>query len=223
MPRKYVKVADRQPTDTTADAAQPIKRTLPTALPAKELHTADLPDPQLPEIDTATRGAPIKAIDKPFRAPTLNPDQAGFKIVGAATPELVQSLALTPEYLSDLAFMEEPIQILIEPSDEENAPLVVDCWVNGKGAEVLDTLTGKFMEINCLPIGSPITTKRKYVEVLARSREERVSTQETNPRPGSGEDGWKLRRNMRRKAVFSVLSDPNPAGRAWLTRLMAER
>lgn len=170
---------------------------MPRGIPnvRREVHTGDLAIAEAPDADINARSETIIPVDKPLEA----------------------------DYAKDLAFMEEPIMIRIEPSDEENAPIVVDCWVNGKGAEVLDTLTGKFMEINCLPIGSPITTKRKYVEVLARSREERVSTQETNPRPGSGEDGWKLRRNMRRKAVFSVLSDPNPAGRAWLTRLMAER
>jgi hypothetical protein len=57
--------------------------------------------------------------------------------------------------------------------------MTVDCWVNGKGAEVWDERTRKWMEFNFLPVGLPIITKRKYVEVLARSKSMKVNTPTT--------------------------------------------
>lgn len=161
----------------------------------KEIHTADLPMAEAPAATMEERAEVIIPVDKP----------------------------LDKGYASALAFMEEPITIRIEPSDEENAPIVVDCWVNGKGAEVMDTLTGKFMEINCLPIGQPIITKRKYVEVLARSRTDRVTSQEETAHPDVGRDGFKVQRRSQRKNMFSVLEDKNPKGREWLNRIHAER
>jgi hypothetical protein len=160
-----------------------------------EIHTDDLRMAEAPDADFDNRSETILPVDKP----------------------------LENEYAAALAFMEEPLTIRIEPSDEENAPIVVDCWVNGKGAEVLDSLSGKWMEINCLPIGGPIITKRKYVEVLARSRSDRVAAQEVNNRPDPGKDGWKVERRAVRKTLFSVIHDPNPKGAEWLTRLYAER
>jgi hypothetical protein len=165
----------------------------PTA--TNEIHTADLRMAEAPAANLDHRSETIVPVDKP----------------------------LENDYAAALAFMEEPITIRIEPSDEENAPIVVDCWVNGKGAEVLDSLTGKWMEINCLPIGGPIITKRKYVEVLARSRSDRVVANEVDNRPAPNKDGWKVERRSLRKTLFSVIHDPNPKGAEWLTRLYAER
>ena len=161
----------------------------------KEIYTGDLPMAEAPAATMEERAEVIIPVDKP----------------------------LDKGYASALAFMEEPITIRIEPSDEENAPIVVDCWVNGKGAEVMDTLSGKFMEINCLPIGQPIITKRKYVEVIARARSDRVVGKEENNRPEPGRDGWAIQRRAQRKNSFSVIHDPNPKGAEWLTRIYAER
>lgn len=170
---------------------------MPRGIPnvRREVHTGDLAIAEAPDADIEQRSETIIPVDKPLEA----------------------------DYAEALAFMEDPITIRIEPSDEENAPIVIDCWVNGKGAEVLDTLTGKFMEINCLPIGQPIITKRKYVEVLARSRTDRVTSQEETAHPDVGRDGFKVQRRSQRKNMFSVLEDKNPRGREWLNRIHAER
>ena len=164
----------------------------------KALHSEDIPQQQPPEISLAfnkplERGESIEPIDKP----------------------------LDDDYTVALLMAEDPITIQIEPGMEENAPRVVDCWVNGKGAEVLDPITNKWLEINCLPIGGPITTKRKYVEVLARSKLDNVQTKTGDMRQEHPEN--RIVRNTSRKAVFSVLHDPNPKGREWLIRLMSER
>lgn len=164
----------------------------PVFKPQPELHTADLKLGQAPDADIDNRGE-IVVSDKPLE-----------KVHAAA-----------------LAFNEEPITIRIEPSDEENAPTVVDCWVNGKGAEVFTN--GRWLEINCLPIGGVIITKRKYVEVLARSKIDRVKTDSVTDAPHENQDGYKLRRSTSAKAVFSVIHDANPKGAEWLTRLLSER
>ena len=66
-----------------------------------------------------------------------------------------------------------------------------------------------------------ITTKRKYVEVLARSKTETVRTKTGDANQENPENT--LVRSIARRASFSVLEDQNPMGRAWLTRLLSER
>lgn len=189
------------PKPGTKVAAKPIQA--PSIAPkgyiaGNHLNTADLPLGQAPDIvlpatGAVPRGESIEVLDKP----------------------------LDDDYTAMLAMAEDAITIIIEPGTEENAPKVVDCWVNGKGAEVQDQLTGKWMEINCLPIGNPIVTKRKYVEVLARSKITNVKTQHEGATVDNPEN--RVVRNTSRKAVFSVIEDRNPRGREWLTRLIAGR
>lgn len=170
----------------------------PVHSPAKELHTSDIPQMQPPPVSLALgqdlqRGESIEVLDKP----------------------------LTDEYTQALQFAEELITIQIEPGQEKNSPKVIDCWVNGKGAEVQDQVTGRMLEINCLPIGQPIVTKRKYVEVLARAKHDTISTVAGSPNDENPEN--RIERSTSRRATFSVLHDPSPKGRAWLVRLMSER
>src|SRR3954469_25540460 len=72
------------------------------------------------------------------------------------------------EYLDELAFMEEPVTIRIEPSNERNAPQVFPVWVNGKRAEVYQR--GRWEEIGWLPVATVLTVKRKVVEVIIRAK-----------------------------------------------------
>lgn len=182
------------------------------------------PQPAAPKADTPTHVPPVEirkeTHSEEFKDPVL-PDMDG-SVRGEAIV-LTEQQRLDKDYLAALAFAEEPVTIIIEAPDEENPPRVVDCWCNGKGAEVMDATTGKWAELGCLPIGGEIITKRKYVEILARSRAELIRTEEVDARPKPGEDGWKLRRSLRRKASFSVIADPNPKGREWLHRLLSER
>lgn len=117
-----------------------------------------------------------------------------------------------------LAFAEEPITIRITPSNEKNAPVVVDCWVNGKGAEVF--VNGKWFEFGCIPVARAVITKRKYVEVLARSKVDNVSTRTGSTNDEKPENS--IDRSTSSKTTFSVLHDKNPAGAEWLTRLLME-
>lgn len=124
---------------------------------------------------------------------------------------------IAKDYIAQLSFNEEPITIRIERSAEKFAPNTVPCWVNGIGAEVF--MNGKWIQLGYLPVGIMITTKRKYVEVLSRSRHQSVETEvERN------DDGEKneIGRSDSQRAPFSVIKDANPAGYDWLTRLMAQ-
>ena len=163
---------------------------------SNEIHVDDLPLAAAPEADFDNRSETVIPVDKP----------------------------LDSEYMAALAFAEDELTIRIEPGDEENGPLALELWVNGVGAEVKDTITGRFLPLGALPVGQPIITKRKYVEQLARSRVDRVSTDEQHEdTTKNNSDVFRIRRSSHRKSMFSVIHDPSPKGREWLTRLYAER
>jgi len=126
---------------------------------------------------------------------------------------------LENDYAAQLKFAEEPVTILIYPSREKNAPIVVDCWVNGKGAEVF--VNGQWHAFNCLPVNIAVTTKRKYVEVLARSKIDTINTMvddATVENPAN-----RINRVTSSSAVFTVIGDTNPKGVEWLKRLMTQQ
>ena len=132
---------------------------------------------------------------------------------------VLASAPLTTDYGRTLAFMEEPVTIRIEKSAEKYAPIVIDCWINGRGAEVF--LNGQWLVLGYLPVGREIITKRKYLEVLARSKVDNINTDvgsiyDENPRNT-------IEISTSSKAPFSVLEDKNPLGREWLGRLMREQ
>ena len=124
----------------------------------------------------------------------------------------------TKKYLDDLAFMEEPVTIRLERSSEKNAPKTVPAAVNGKGCEVF--LNGKWLEMTYIPMGQPVTIKRKYVEVLARAKPDSVTTnviERDNEDPQNVVD-----RVTTSKHPFSVIHDASPRGADWLTKIMLE-
>lgn len=132
---------------------------------------------------------------------------------------VIASAPLTTDYSRNLAFLEEPVTIRIEKSSEKHAPLVVDCWINGRGAEVF--LNGQWLVLGYLPVGREIITKRKYLEVLARSKVDNIQTvvgTKNEEKPNNAIDI-----STSSKAAFSVLEDKNPLGREWLGRLMREQ
>ena len=126
--------------------------------------------------------------------------------------------ALIKDIAPGLAFAEEQLTIRIERSSDKFAPKVVDVWVNGKGAESF--VNGAWHELGFLPVGIPVITKRKYVEVMARSKTDNVTTQtgsinEENPVNH-------IDRITSSRTPFSVIEDKNPLGVQWLTRLLQE-
>ena len=105
-----------------------------------------------------------------------------------------------------LKFMEEPVTIRLEHSSEKFAPKVLDFTVNGVTEWV--------------PVGQPVTLKRKYVEVIARCKPDDISTY-----TGSTDDENpqnRIQRFTRAKHPFTVIQDANPRGFDWLTKVMQE-
>ena len=166
----------------------------PVNQPVRELHTADMAVGQQPRI--------VLHDDAPI-------DHESVIIPVEQMP--------ASNYINALKFAEEPVTIRIERSGEKFAPHSVDCWVNGVGAEVL--MNGKWVQLGYLPIGHAITTKRKYVEILARAKHDTVQTNVTKHE--ENEDNF-IDRHTSQKTPFSVLRDANPTGGEWLTRLLAE-
>lgn len=127
------------------------------------------------------------------------------------------------DYVEALKFAEEPVTILLHESSEENAPPHQECWVNGRGIEFLFDSGWRVnwpgVAPGYAPCGQTFTTKRKYVEVLARKRVDKIKTihddtNVENPRN-------MVRRQTVSQAQFSIVRDDNPKGVEWFRRLMA--
>jgi len=108
--------------------------------------------------------------------------------------------------IAEMAFMEEMMTIRIEPTNEKYAKQIVDVYVNGVP--------------EWIPVGKPYQVKRKYVEVLARAKQETINT--VSGTMDDADPQNRIQRFNASKYPFSVLNDPSPRGAAWLTRLIAE-
>lgn len=120
------------------------------------------------------------------------------------------------DWAADLAFSEEQVTIILNPSSEKNAPTSFPVWVNGKGAEVFQN--GRWDEIGYLPVGRPLIIRRKVLEVIMRSKLDSVTTQHddsTVERPHN-------RINRATSAVhsYSILDDKSPKGAAWAKEMI---
>lgn len=120
------------------------------------------------------------------------------------------------DYAAELAFMEEPIEIRLEPSAERNAATWLSVWCNGRGAEVL--INGTWHEFKHLPVAQVLTTKRKYVEIIVRAKTTAVTTPDMDQAADLAA-GNRLDRRTTPVHSFSILSDPSPRGAAWLREL----
>lgn len=163
----------------------------------KELHTGDMPIAQQGNVDLS--------LDSQI-------------IHGEDLPNVAHDGELFHSHAAQLAFMEEPVTIQIaENSSAADFPEThVPVCVNGRGAEVLNG--GKWIEVSWLPIAQIITTKRKYVEVLARSKSMIVNTKHDDAnveRPRN----WVERRN-KSQYPLSIIEDKNPRGHEWLSRIL---
>lgn len=107
---------------------------------------------------------------------------------------------------AQLAFMNEELEINIMQTGAVNEEPVVQLGNNGRNQFVI---RGQWQKV-----------KRKYVEVLARSKRERVRTEEYTD--GNGDNATKIVINAGLKYPFSVRNDPNPKGKAWLEKVLAE-
>jgi hypothetical protein len=119
------------------------------------------------------------------------------------------------DYLADLAFMDEPVTIRLEPSSDKNAATAFPVWVNGRMAETC--YEGRWIEIGYLPVGQVIVVKRKVLEVIIRAKIDTIHTkvrEMESERPNNV-----IERYTSPLTGFSILEDANPRGAAWVSEL----
>lgn len=108
------------------------------------------------------------------------------------------------EKLEALAFNEEVLTVLVHDSTNPTDEPVPEVWNDGRCQRFL---RGKEMQV-----------KRKYVEVLARSKKT-IYTQEELPNRG----GYRNVPHTALRYPFSVLHDPSgDRGKAWLQAILAQ-
>lgn len=128
---------------------------------------------------------------------------------------------LLKEYADALAFAEEPVEIMVQPSTEKFGARFVECWVNGKGIEMYDKRTGQWYPNGSIPRGEPVITKRKYVEILLRSKTTDIRT---NVIEHPGEDPTNnMLRTTHANYPIQIIRDDNPKGREWFYRMAGLR
>ena len=120
--------------------------------------------------------------------------------------ELVVTTNLEKNYADQLAFLEEPVEIMVaEPQDEKESSLV-QLFVQGRSQMIIP--------------GQPIAIKRKYLEVLARAKQIRYKpVVKINDLTGAPVNMMIPRLVLRYN--FSVIQDKNPKGAEWLRRILA--
>jgi hypothetical protein len=109
------------------------------------------------------------------------------------------------DYVKTLAFMEEPMEIILLESSDPNAPNPVIVGNNG--------MFQTFFR------GVPTKTKRKFVDCLI-VKSGRVTTPKV--RNGAGEDAYAIHQHSAHAYPFTVVSDQNPMGAEWIKRRMAD-
>lgn len=159
---------------------------------ARELNTGDVRIEQKPDADPGDYDGDVVLVD-----PTL----------------------ATKEYNEALAFMDQPVTIVLQPSADENAAQTFPVWVNGKGAEVL-TRSGKWMEIKHLPVGVRLTVKRKYVEIILRTKIDKIRHAAPHPSEPDIDQKNVVRRDTHPVHMCSILQDNDPRGMEWATEMM---
>lgn len=133
---------------------------------------------------------------------------------------LVQSVEspLDKEQLEALKFNEDPISIVITPESGKFAPKYVECWVNGRGIEVL--IGNRWHEFKAIPVGKVVVTKRKYVEVFLRQKRMDIEHKEKfNPQADDYDN--EIARSEALVHGITIRHDPAGAkGAEWFARLI---
>lgn len=156
----------------------------------QELHSSTLPiDQHPPIVDTSTYEGDVVLVDS--------------------------SISADKDYADALAFMEEPVTIRLEPSSDKNAAMAFPVWCNGKAAEVHQN--GRWDEIGYLPVGRPLTVKRKTLEIIIRAKTDTIHTEIRHMDAERPENA--VQRFTSAVHSFSILEDRNPRGPAWVQEM----
>ncbi len=173
--------------------------------------------PTAPRATSTKRRAQRETDSRDFQIGQLDPitDKTTVDDVGIVKADAGDKVALD-KHAAELAFNNEPVDIIIMPSQQKNAASIFECWTNGRKAEMF--INGRWHEIGALPVNEEITVRRFTVEQIARARVTNLQTahEDANvPMPRNTEV-----RQTTPVHAFSVLHDPNPRGREWLSSVM---
>lgn len=139
------------------------------------------------------------ALDIPTTGPARIEPESDIEVIERPVPSTKLEL---------LKFMEEPVTVMIHRSADKQTSAIVDVWNGGVHQAFIR--------------GRPQVVKRKFVEVLARSREIGYSEEVFVDR-STGEAVNRMIPNEGLKYPFEVIEDKNPNGRAWLQNLLQEQ
>ncbi len=105
-----------------------------------------------------------------------------------------------------LAFMEEKLLIEVHTTTDKSKEPIPCVSVNGVNQYIVR--------------GRQQLIKRKFVQELARAKEEAITT--PFAKDANGFDTYNIAKRHALKYPFSVLEDKNPRGRDWLSQILAE-
>ena len=183
-------------------------RTAPDVMnaPTKETHSTDF---KMGDHSTITDATP--------RGDVGREKDPGHRLFGNRLKHtgefmMLDGIPVDQDYLDELAFYEEPLMVMINQSSHKNAASIFENWSDGRGAEM--QINGKWVIIKDLPVGEPITIKRKIVEQIIRARVMNVQTIHEEPPISSPRN--QIVRNSSHVHSISILRDDNPKGREWL-------
>ena len=108
------------------------------------------------------------------------------------------------DYTAELAFMEEPVEIMVHESTDPNAENPIQVGCNG--------VNQFFFR------GQQQTVKRKFVEILARAKPVSYMTHEVADM--QGDRTTRITKASALRYPFSVVYDPNPRGATWLRAIL---
>lgn len=157
--------------------------------PEKELNAAETMDVKDVQVDVPTT-AKVKDVKR-------DDQRIESEIVTVAADGLDNS------YAADLAFLEEPVEVMVHESTDQNAEPIVHVAVNG---------INQFF-----PRGEVVTCKRKFLGVLASAKTTAITVKNVHT------DNDVINRINKHTALrypFSVVRDSNPKGAAWLKSIL---
>lgn len=109
------------------------------------------------------------------------------------------------EFAGNIKFFDEQVLVRVLPSSEKNAEMVIDVYNDG--------IVQRFIR------GQWVICKRKYVEVLARSKPFGVTTPEVVD--GNGDRTTRIDITHGMRYPFEM-KDSNPRGQGWLHSILQE-
>lgn len=201
-------------------AAKPKKRTYTRRAPKApaigargraEVHSTDF---QIGNQKTITEDTPRNDVS---RENDSGQRLFGRRLKQAGELVLLDGIEVDEAYLAELAFNEDPVTIIINASTHKHAASIFENWSNGQGAEML--INGKWLIVRDLPVGKPITVKRKIVEQIVRARVMGVQTMHEEPPIASPRN--EIIRTSSQVHSFSILRDESPRSVEWLEMIYA--